>query len=62
LLEAQNLWNCLTNKYQIKVDLKAKKYIGFIIDYQQGKNPYIAISMPGYVAKALKRFKIDPPN
>jgi hypothetical protein len=42
--------------YVIKVDMQAKKYIGLAIDRDHVAGT-ITLSMPGYMAKLLQRFK-----
>jgi hypothetical protein len=49
----------LKEKYRIKVDMAASKFIGITLawQYEQGARS-VTLSMPGYVEKALERFGV----
>jgi len=49
----------LKELYPIKYDLEAKKYIGITITQDKVKSE-IKLSVPGYIAAALRRFGITP--
>jgi hypothetical protein len=59
--DANHLINVLKANYTITVDKDATKYIGLTIewDYNNGK---AHIHMPGYLAKAMMRFKHEIPT
>jgi hypothetical protein len=59
--DANHLINVLKANYKITVDKDATKYIGLTIewDYDNGK---AHIHMPGYLAKAMTRFKHKIPT
>ena len=54
---AEHLIQCLQEKYTLKVNWQGDSYIGFNVDYDLA-NRRVTLSMPGYVARALTRFKI----
>jgi hypothetical protein len=58
---ADHIINALKKYYTIMVDKDAAKYIGLTIewDYENGK---VHMSMPGYLAKAMIRFKHETPK
>jgi hypothetical protein len=58
--DAEHLIAALSTKYTIKVDMAAKKFIGVTLDWhlEPGQERSVTLSMPGYVAKALERFKV----
>jgi hypothetical protein len=58
---ADHVINTLKKYYTIMVDKDAAKYIGLTIkwDYENGK---VHMFMPGYLAKAMTRFKHETPN
>ncbi len=60
-LNADHLIKALRKYYQITVDKEATKYIGLTIewDYANGK---VHTHMPGYLPKAMTRFKHETPN
>lgn len=45
--------------YEIKVDVTARKYIGITIEHNKTER-HMKLSVPGYIAAALKRFGIKP--
>jgi TfoX/Sxy family transcriptional regulator of competence genes len=59
--DADHLLNALQKDYTVSTDWEATKYIGLTIewDYQNRK---VHIHMPGYLAKALQRFKHPTPT
>ena len=58
---AKYLMNALKENYEISEDWEGEMYIGltFDWDYDEGE---VHISMPGYVAKALKQFQHEKPK
>ncbi len=58
---ADHIINVLKKNYTITVDREATKYIGLTIerDYENGK---VHRHMPGYLAKAMTRFKHETPT
>jgi hypothetical protein len=59
--DADHLLTALQKDYTVSTDWEATKYIGLTIewDYQNRK---VHIHMPGYLAKALQRFKHPTPT
>ncbi len=59
--DAEHIINVLKKDYTITVDREAKKYIGLAIkwDYDNGK---VHMHMPGYLEKAMTRFKHEIPT
>jgi hypothetical protein len=59
--DATHLINILKKDYAITVDREAMKYIGLTVewDYDNGK---VHIHMPGYLDKAMTRFKNEIPT
>ena len=59
--DANHLINILKKDYTISVDREATKYIGLTIewDYDNGK---VHMHMPGYLEKAMIRFKHETPT
>jgi len=58
---AERLFAVLRKRYPLKVDMSGSKFIGFKIDFTYSKTlseRRCRISMPGYVAAALKRFGV----
>ena len=53
---AQHLINAIQKDYTITVDWDAKKYIGLTVEWDY-KNRKVYLHMPGYLEKALLRFK-----
>jgi hypothetical protein len=53
---AQHLKAVLEEHYQITCDWSGRKYIGITLDWDYQRRQ-VHLSMPGYVAKALKQFK-----
>jgi hypothetical protein len=58
--DAQHLIDALEKDYTISTDWDATKYIGLTIDWDYAKRK-VYIHMPGYLAKALQRFKHPTP-
>ncbi len=59
--DAQHLVNALEKDYTISIDWDTTKYIGLTIDWDYMKRK-VYIHMPGYLAKALQRFKHPTPK
>ena len=57
--DLQHLTNALSEKYDIKVNRKGDKYLGYTILHDKA-NKTMTLDMPSYVAHGLKRF--DPNN
>ena len=59
--DANHITNVLRKDYTITVDTEATKYIGLIVewDYDNGK---VHTHMPGYLGKAMTRFKHEIPT
>ena len=58
---AEHLKQVLEQYYAITTDWGGTKYVGLTIDWQY-KTKQVHISMPGYIAKALKRFNHKAPK
>ena len=55
---AQHLLDTLTKLYAITVDWTGSKYLGITLRFDEDqRGRYVALSMPGYVAKQLLRFR-----
>jgi hypothetical protein len=59
--DAKYLFDTLQKDYTITVDWDATKYIGLAIEWDY-KNQKVYTHMPGYLSKALLRFKHDVPK
>jgi hypothetical protein len=59
--DAKHLVNALQKDYTITVDWDATKYIGLTIEWDY-KNQKVYTHMPGYLSKALLRFKHNVPK
>ncbi len=59
--DANHIINVLKKKYTITVDREATKYIGLTIEWNY-ENCKVHMHMPGYLAKAMTRFKHETPN
>ena len=59
--DAEHLINTIKKYYPLKIDKKATKYIGLTIEWDY-KNRKAHISMPGYIQKALIKFKHEKPK
>jgi hypothetical protein len=59
--DADHLLTALQKDYTISIDWEAKKYIGLTVDWDYHKSE-VHIHMPGYMVKALKRFKHPMPT
>ena len=58
---ANHLLTALQGLYAITVDWTGSKYVGITLQWDYASSPRkIICSMPGYVARALKRFNITP--
>lgn len=55
----QHLITTLQLLYEIKINWAGTTYIGFHIQFTSD-NSSVSLSMPGYIAKVLKRFNISP--
>ena len=53
--------NVLKETYEISEDWEGEKYIGLTFDWDYDGEE-VHISMPGYVAKALKQFQHEKPK
>ena len=58
---AEHLIGVLKEHYDCTVDEEGKKYLGITLDWDYVKRQ-VHLSMPGYVANALVRFKHDMPK
>ena len=58
---AIHLKNTLEGHYKVTQDWKGNRYIGITLDWDY-KQRQVHLSMPGYVAKALRQFKHDMPR
>ena len=59
---AERLFAVLRKRYPLKVDMTGSKFIGFKIDFTYSADiakRMCAISMPGYVDAAMKRFQVN---
>jgi hypothetical protein len=56
--DAEHLLAVLRQLYEVKHDYEGKSYLGLWIDIDRDKKT-LTLSMPGYVAKAMKRFGHD---
>ena len=56
--DVDHLCAALSDKWDFAVDWSASTYLGMRIDYNRDA-PYVALSMPGYVEAALRRFRIE---
>ena len=59
--DAQHLIDSLTPFYDITVDWEGTRFIGLTLDWDY-ESKEMHVSMPGYVQKALTRFKHNPPS
>jgi len=59
--DAKHLISALKGNYEITIDQTATKYIGLTIEWDY-KNWKVHTSMPGYLSKALVRFKHEIPH
>jgi hypothetical protein len=59
--DADHLLTALQKDYTVSTDWEATKYIGLTIDWDY-HNRKVHIHMPGYLAKALQRFKHPTPT
>ena len=58
---ANHLIQALKKDYNISEDWKGQKYCGLTLDWDYEKRE-VHLSMPGYVEKALARFKHEKPK
>ena len=58
---ADHLIMALKKNYEISIDEEGTKYCGLTLDWDY-ETRQVHLSMPGYVEKALQRFKHDPPK
>jgi hypothetical protein len=58
---AEHLLACLNELYTVTTDWSGTKYCGLTLEWDY-TNRTVQLSMPGYVAKALRRFQHDPPK
>ncbi len=59
--DAQHLIDALKQDYTITIDWDATKYIGLTLEWDY-KNRKVYAHMPGYIQKALLRFKHQTPK
>ncbi len=59
--DAEHLINAIKQDYNITIDWDATKYIGLTIDWDFA-NQKVHLHMPGYLEKALVRFKHEKPK
>ena len=59
--DTDHLLNALRQKYAITVDLTGSSYLGLTLEWNYAEG-YVDISMPGYVSKALLKFKHNKPT
>ena len=57
----RHLLDILRENYEISVDKEGTRYLGITMDWDYEKRE-VHLSMPGYVQKALKRFKHPKPS
>jgi hypothetical protein len=55
--DAEHLLTCLRALYKITTDWAATKYVGITLNFDYAARS-VRLSIPGYVAKALERFKV----
>jgi hypothetical protein len=56
--DVQHLLAAIREEYQVTEDWSGSKYLGMTIDHSNIANT-VTVSMPGYVAAALRRFSVD---
>lgn len=56
--DVEHLCTALRDKWDFEMDWAASTYLGMKIDYNRTA-PCVALSMPGYVAAALRRFNVE---
>jgi hypothetical protein len=56
--DLEHFLDALREKYRIKVDMAAAKFIGITLAWQYDGARSVTLSMPGYVDKALERFHV----
>ena len=59
--DAQHLIDAIKKNYTITIDWDATKYIGLTVEWDY-TNHKVYLHMPGYLSKALQRFKHDMPK
>ncbi|MBM5801495.1 MAG: hypothetical protein FJ077_11840 [Cyanobacteria bacterium K_DeepCast_35m_m2_023] len=59
--DADHLLTALQKDYTISIDWEATKYIGLTVEWDY-KDRKVHIHMPGYISRALKRFKHPMPT
>ena len=59
--DAQHLIDTLSPHYDLTIDWEGKKYLGMTIEHDPVRKT-LALSMPGYVGKALCRFRVPVPK
>jgi hypothetical protein len=60
--DAQHLIDAIQKDYTITIDWDATKYIGLLTIEWDYTNRKVYLHMPGYLSKALQRFKHDTPK
>ena len=58
--DAQHLIDALQTNYSLTIDWSGSLYCGLTLDWHYDDG-YVDVSMPGYVARALKKFDHPPP-
>ena len=61
LPDLEHLLTALRQKYTISVDKSGSQYCGFTIKWNYPEQ-YVDISMPGYIGKALHKFRHPAPR
>jgi hypothetical protein len=57
--DAAHLIDTIRRKYLFKVDMAGRQFLGFTVNHEPSRHR-VTISMPGYVAKAIKRLGYQP--
>jgi hypothetical protein len=59
--DAEHLLDALRTGYKMSVDWDAERYCGLILKWDYNKRT-VDLSMPGYIERALQRFRHTPPK
>jgi hypothetical protein len=59
--DAEHLLKALETGYKMSVDWEAERYCGLILKWDYNKRT-VDVSMPGYIERALQRFRHTPPK
>ena len=54
--DVDHLESCLNEHYETTMDWSGSQYLGFTLDWNYNLR-YVIVSMPGYILRALERFK-----